>query len=279
LDHVHPTIEVNRWIALWVLEELRAANWHQGTIPSDVEIERVQQEVEASLDLKAQGIAFRNLAKVLHWAGKFDEAIPRARDAIRLLPADLESRFVLADCLFQTGRIHDARSEYEALFRIGDYPRAHLPFGEVLCDLGDFREATHFLVQALLSERPDHQARAYYVLGLAYLQLGEFSLAAKSLRESDRRFPQDPATLALIAEAELAQGNWQACQQELLRITNLDPDNFYAHFRLAEILQQNDRLPDALEHAMEAVRLESANAEAIRLRNTIQQQLQGDAPE
>ncbi len=53
----------------------------------------------ARIDERAHGVALRNLAKVLHWSGKFAEAIPRAVDALELLVEDAESRYVLADCL------------------------------------------------------------------------------------------------------------------------------------------------------------------------------------
>jgi tetratricopeptide (TPR) repeat protein len=274
LDHVHPTIDFNRMIALWILEELHSSGAIDGQLPSDEQIAVVQRDVNATIDGQAQGVAFRNLAKVLHWAGKFDEAIPRAEDALRLLPEDQESRFVLADCRFQIGQLGEARQQYDRLFEIGEYPRAYLPFGEVLSELKEYSEAKDYLVRALLSDRQDHRTRAYYLLGLAHLQLGEFDPAVQAFRESDKAFPNDPSTLALISEAELARGDWQSAKRELQRLTAIEPNNYFAHFRLAEILHQKDVNEEAMWHIDQALRCEPANPDALRQRETIRRALE-----
>ena len=87
----------------------------------------IQERVNASIDYLETSIAFRNLAKVNHWAGKYEEAIVSARRSLVISPDDLESRFLLADSLNNLERYAEAHSEYQILFDIGDYPRAHLP--------------------------------------------------------------------------------------------------------------------------------------------------------
>ncbi len=77
LDHVHPTIDVHRDLARWIIAELQQQAWLSGGPPSEAEILQVRQRVESQIDSDFQGVAFRNLAKVLHWAGKFHEAAPR----------------------------------------------------------------------------------------------------------------------------------------------------------------------------------------------------------
>lgn len=272
LDHVHPTIEIHRELSLWILDSLLSAGWIDGTLPNDQVVKAVSQRVEASIDLERQAVAFRNLAKVLHWAGKFHEAIPRAQDAIRLLPEDLESRFVLADCLYQTGHVEQSLVEYRDLMGRGDYPRAYLPYAELLMDRGAFREAKVYLLGAILSERKEHRIRAYYDLGMVHLELGEYDFAVESLRECDRLYPEDPATLALIAEAESARGNGEAAVGELRRLVKLDPANFYAHYRLAEVLIGQGRLGEAKGHVDRTLQLEPTNESAKRLRENWQQQ-------
>ncbi len=274
LDHVHPTIDVHGLIALWIVEELQGSGWLPGETLSEIEIAAVQRNVEAEIDVQTQGIAFRNLAKVLHWAGKFDEAAPRARDAIRLLPGELESRYVLADCLQQTGRSREALAQYRELFELGDFPRAYLPYGELLSEQGELLEAKSYLMRAILADREDHRIRAHYELGLVHLQLGEFEFALQSLRESDRHFPNDPATLVLIAEAELGLGDWETAVKELLRVTTIDPNNFYAHDRLAEVFLEHGRLEEAQRHVDAAVRLEPDNVDAKARQATIRERKQ-----
>lgn len=278
LDHVHPTIDVHRRIALWLLDVLRASGWLKGRAISADEIQTVESNVNEEIDPEVQGVAFRNLAKVLHWSGKYAEAVPRARDAIRLLPDELESRFILADCLYQTGRIDQALEMYRELFETGDFARANLPYGMLLSEHGDLIEAKYYLMRALLSERERDRIRAHYDLGLVHLQLGEYEFALESLRESLRYFPDDAATLVLIAEAKLGQGDWISAVEDLRRVTEIEPENFYAHDRLGEVLLEKGRLEEAEKHIDAALSLEPSQNNAKRKQEVIQQRLQKSTP-
>ena len=199
LDHVHPTIETHRDLALEILRLLQRRSLLGDTgsgpdaSPSTEELRQVAARIESKIDRKAQGIAFRNLAKVLHWAGKFQEAEPRARDALRLLPTDAESRFLLADCLVQTGRPDEAIEQYRQLLAVTDYSRAHLPFGELLAETGDYRGAKSYLLRAVLTDNEEHRVRAYRTLGWVHQQLGETAFAAESFRIADEISGQNPA--------------------------------------------------------------------------------------
>jgi tetratricopeptide (TPR) repeat protein len=53
-------------------------------------------DIEANLDSGARGIALRNLAKVLSWAGKSEDSAHAAQRALKLLGSDSESLFILA---------------------------------------------------------------------------------------------------------------------------------------------------------------------------------------
>ena len=220
-------------------------------------------------DLAAQGVAFRNLAKVLHWAGKFEEAAPRARDAIRLLPADLESRLILADCLQKTGRPREALDQYEQLFQIGDYPRACLPYGELLVEQAEFERAKPYLLRAVLSDRKNDRARAYYSLGVSHLKLQEFAFAAETFQQLNRELPDNPTTISLLAEAELGRGNWQAAVEGWSRVIQLNPGDAHTRVQLAEVLARHRRFSEAVRHIDAALRLQPNNSEAQALRAQI----------
>ena len=178
LDHVHPTIDVHREIALLILQSL-----HDEGIVSDVpSIEHVQdatETVEQQLDPRRQAIAFRNLAKVMHWAGKEQEARRHALDALKLMPDDLESRFVLADCLERMGDPQAAMNQYTRLFEMGEFPRAYQPFGELLASQGHYESAKAYLMQAIFASEGNRQASAYESLGRLHQFLGEDDLAAE----------------------------------------------------------------------------------------------------
>ena len=208
LDHVHPTVDVNRRLALWIIEKLQSRSLVLGTSVVDRSLSRslaaAETKVLSAIDTELQGFALRNLAKVLHWAGKFEEAAPRARDALELLPNDPESQFLLADCLNNIGQSDDALLEYEKLFANGeDYPRAFQPYGELLAEKGKLNQAKAYLLLAIL-QNPKN-AGAYHRLGVVHLQLGELEFAIESLVESNRLYQGDAATLFYLEAAKTRQ--------------------------------------------------------------------------
>ncbi len=93
----------------------------------------------------------------------------------RLIPTDLESRFLLADCLFNMNQIDEAFAQYELLMSIGDFPRAYLPYGEMLSDRDRLGEAKAYLLQAVITCRDSNRPRALYALGSVHFMFGEFS--------------------------------------------------------------------------------------------------------
>jgi tetratricopeptide (TPR) repeat protein len=204
-DHVHPTIEVNQQLALWIIEELQQSGWIDGRdlgkLESAEELQAASKRVYDRIDLAAHGIALRNLAKVLHWAGRFEESAPRAMDAMVLLPDDPESRFVLADSLRHMGDNKGALQQYELLFSgTNDWGRAYFPYAELLVELNEFAKAKPYLLLGIL--RDPTSAYGRYLLGKVHLELGEFTFAVESLTEADRLFPNDTATLKLLEEAK-----------------------------------------------------------------------------
>jgi tetratricopeptide (TPR) repeat protein len=205
LDHVHPTIDVNRQLALWIIDELQRGQIVDG---ADLNTAQIQPELAAStervlnrIDQRAHGIALRNLAKVLHWSGKFAEAAPRASDALELLVDDPESRYVLADCLHHTGDDKGAMAQYELLFSgPKDWGKAYLPYADLLVEHGEFARAKPYLLLALLIDPAN--AYTHFLLGRAHLELGEYSFAVDSLTEANRIFPNEPETIRLLNEAK-----------------------------------------------------------------------------
>ncbi len=183
LDHVHPTVEVHGEIALTILRSL-ADHAIVPATPSAQQVVAATRVVESNIDLRAQAVAFRNLAKLTHWAGKFEEARRNANDALRLLPLDLESRYILADCLVHEGQIDAAIEQYTELFKIGNFDRACRPFGELLAMQGHTDAAKGYLMQAVLVSQGRRQALAYESLGRLHESLGENKLAAECFEKA-----------------------------------------------------------------------------------------------
>ncbi len=210
LDHVHPTVEVNRRLALWIIDELQQSKIIHG---NDLTRPQVQSDLTAAtervmnrIDQRAHGVALRNLAKVLHWSGKFAEAAPRASDSLELLVDDPESRYVLADCLHHTGDDEGALAQYHLLFSGSkDWGKAYLPYADLLVQRGDFARAKPYLILALLIDPAN--AYTHYLLGRTHMELGEYGFAVESFSEANRIFPNEPATVKLLNEAKAKLGD------------------------------------------------------------------------
>jgi tetratricopeptide (TPR) repeat protein len=248
LDHVHPTIDVNRRLALWIIEELQSHGIVQGTKVNTEsisnEFSRIESKVLAEIDVATQGLALRNLAKVLHWAGKYDEATPRARDVLELIPNDPESRFILADCLTNTGRPEQALIEYEKLFANGqDYIRASEAYGQLLAVTGNFEQAKAYLLLAILHN--EKSAAAYYWLGLVHIQLEEYPFAEESLEQSNRLFPDDAETLFYLAQAKAGLGKHLDAISLFEKVLSKKPREAKVHYCYAASLLAENRAKDA----------------------------------
>ena len=204
LDHVHPTLSVHEWLGRWIVDAMLRDGFTEGRSPTEAQLRTIRERIEARIDRGVQGTAFRNLAKVFHWSGKYDQAIPRARDSLRLDVRDLESRFLLADSLFNVGDVNEARRQYEQLFATAAYSRASLPFAELLVDQGETEAAIPYLLEATLAPTVKHQARAHFLLGYVYIESGQPDLAIESLRIAARLRPDDEAISAMLRRARAA---------------------------------------------------------------------------
>jgi len=87
LDHVHPTIAGNRALALALIDAMAANGIVQPSSDwGDAAIARVSSQVESGIDRKAHAQALANLARVLAWAGKNDDARRLADRALAAAP-------------------------------------------------------------------------------------------------------------------------------------------------------------------------------------------------
>ncbi|WP_149499321.1 tetratricopeptide repeat protein [Roseiconus lacunae] len=183
LDHVHPTIDGHGELARLIIDRLYDHGIVAGSVDDEI-FDQTASVIHSRVGRHEQGIAFRNLAKLTHWAGKFDDAQRHALDALRLIDGDVESRYVLADCLAKEGQLDAAVEMFEQLFRSGGFPRAALPYGELLAAQGRYDEAKAFLLEAALVGEGARQKAALNSLGWVHEQLGEQELAEECFAEA-----------------------------------------------------------------------------------------------
>ncbi|EMB16907.1 tetratricopeptide repeat protein [Rhodopirellula europaea] len=225
LDHVHPTIDAHRQLSRWLISEMHNAGWLAAESIALKELSRetvedVNRAILGRIDRTTQGIAMRNLAKVMHWAGKFQVAAPRARDAIELLGGDAESQFILADCLRWTGRIDEAVVEFEK--GVNAYPtyfRGVQRYGLLLLELGEDDSAREMFSIATLGwpETDPRHWSARFQLAIAHLGVSDFESAYGELQKCHEHNPSDMDVVFALAEASVGIGKtrWRSnCTSE-----------------------------------------------------------------
>jgi len=240
LDHVHPTVEGHRQLALALLAKMQDRVWMEPP-PSwgDEAIARVTARVLDGVDDHGHGLALRNLAKVLSWAGKSSDAARTARRALALLDEDAECHFILGAAAAEDGRWEEAVAEYEHAVRLEpDYAKARNNLGTALARLGRDEEAITQYEQVLTLD-PDH-ANARFNLGNALLRQGRVEAAIAHYREVLHDDADDTDARFNLARAHARRGDWAQAAAEYRLLLETDPDDLEARQALEAALARTD---------------------------------------
>jgi tetratricopeptide (TPR) repeat protein len=297
LDHVHPTIEAHRQLALALLQVMAdkgmveiADRWDDAAIAS------VHKAVVYDLDTHAHAAALRNQAKVMGWAGKFEEACRLAREAAQMNPDDAEAHYHLAENAAELGRTDEAIRAYrEAVRARPGYARAHMKLGNALSARGQSEEAVWHYEQALGGDavfaalahnnlgnefsamdkpheavrhygeairlRPGY-AEAHSNLGLTLAALGRRDEAVAQYRQAVALEPDFYPARYNLGLALAAQGKHDEAIKHLRKVVHGMPDYAPAHYHLGEAFAAVGEPAEALKHFQEAVRLQPNYAAA-----------------
>ena len=207
LDHVHPSIEAHRMLALAILDEMvemgvvtPAPTW------DDTVISKITERVEGQVDETANARALANVARVLSWAGKqeealrlaarateitrephtlnqilvvlvrnkrYEEALQYAAEAARLMPDIASVRKMNGVVLSENGRSAEALSELEIAARLDPtMTDIHYHLGVVLSDLGELDRAERAYRKAI--ELEPANADALNNLGILLALRGDY---------------------------------------------------------------------------------------------------------
>lgn len=167
VDHVHPTIEVHQQLAVWIIDEMQAMNFVDGKRITPSQVADIDGRVRSKLDRRRQAVAFRNLAKLWNWCGRFESCERAARQCLATLPRDSESRYLLAESLMQLSRFDEAIEQYELLFQLDpNCVEAFIPAGLLYTSMGEWEAAEYYLSQGLLVDPQNGQA----LIAIAFAQ-------------------------------------------------------------------------------------------------------------
>lgn len=263
LDHVHPTIDGNRRLALALLDQLVAsgiarpdAGW------GETRIAELTRQVESGLDRKAHAKAVRHLGRLFDWAGKLDESYAFLLQANEMFgEEDKETWMLLAKSAYRRGHPQEAISLFRRLLHTWpDDPEAHKLLSTFLKQQGAPEEERLQQYRDWVRSRPD-EARAHLMLGVALVALGRSGEARDELNEALRLNPD-------MVEAQEQLANLQGSKQDAEAATEYramlrrTPDNPEAHYNLGVVLARSGHSEEALAHWREALRLNPRFMEA-----------------
>jgi len=209
----------------------------------------------------ANARAQNNLGLSYYHLGRFDDAIARYRESLRLDPTVANTHYNLGLAFMHSGRLAEAVAPFEEAVRILPYYfYAHQNLGIVLTKLGRPQEALAHFAEALRFDPSPAETHLHF--GVALAELGRWREAADHYAQAVHLNPR-------YAEA---QSNWgvalfhlnssAAAVEHFDEALRLKPDSPDVHYNLGLALASLGRTADAAAHYDEAVRLNPAHPEA-----------------
>ncbi|MCP4662577.1 MAG: tetratricopeptide repeat protein [bacterium] len=234
-DHAHPTVEANGILARALVEQMAAmglvdlaADWRRRLG------DRVEDEVLARVDADAQARAYKNLSKLLIWAGKKKEAEKYVQLATTVLGDDWELHY-------NAGMVHLDEQRHEAAVE-------------------SFREAIRL--------NPG-QAAAHDLLGQAYVRLGRPEAAIAAGRQAVAVDPGLAGAWNNLGTLYSAQADHAQALEAIREAIRLDPQFAEAHNNLGKVLFDTGELDEALRSYERAIALRPSYVEAMTNRGLV----------
>ncbi|MEM1202092.1 MAG: tetratricopeptide repeat protein [Acidobacteriota bacterium] len=225
LDHVHPNLEVHADLAdrlLGVLAE--GGHVRIGGAWGPDRKREIQEAVTASLDRDYYARRDVNLAKVLGWAGKLEEAEGPLLRAREVLPDDFELRLALGTLYQKTDRPEAALPELEGAAALGpDSAEAHFNLGVVYGRLGRLDEGLASLGRAL-ELRPNY-GEALHNRGILLARAGRPGEGVDALERARDLSPEIPQVHRALGSAYRASGRLGDAEASLRRALTLAGGN------------------------------------------------------
>ena len=206
LDHVHPTIEGHKLLAVALIETMSdqglvdpSPDWRDGALA------KVSANIEGGVNPAKQGQALANLARVLLWAGKNDDAARLAKQALDIGGNYREvadnAATSLATAYIRNGQPKTAvKLLYKYLESSPDSIELRLKLGQLQLDQRDREEAAaNFL---LVSHQMPYYDWAHALFGIDMAERGRPRIAYSSLMEALRLNPNNTDASRKLAQIQ-----------------------------------------------------------------------------
>ncbi len=270
VDHVHLSIDDYRLLALAVIGKMSALGmartgpgWDESA-QGNPAVTEVAARVMARMGPKELGEGLHNLAKVVNWAGKHEDA---ARIAERALATDSQGLEAIWSSLFvgaareRQGREAEAVPHYRRAIRLDPgNPMSHHYLAEALLRLGAREEAAAEFSAVVDKDPGDAEAQAK--LGMLLVSLGRPTEAVPHLRGALARFPDRADLRTALGEALLKSGNPGEAESGFRQALERNPRDAHAILGLARIEEGKGNVPEAINLYARALSIDPGLTEA-----------------
>jgi tetratricopeptide (TPR) repeat protein len=216
------------------------------------------------------GAASLELAKLRLRMGQAKEAVQRAADATRDLPASVEARYVLVRALMQADQPDRAALELQPLAeQAGNLPRVQTLTGLLALQRGDQPAAWNAFEKALALDAAENEAIAALV-GLD-LEAGRKADARRRVEARVAAAPGDVAAVAMAGRLYDTLGLARPAEEAWKKAIELDPSNLTAYEGLARLYLSGRRSGEALAECDRILRRQPRSVSAQTLAGVILQ--------
>ncbi len=269
-DHVHPTIEANRLLALEIVNEMRdrkilqpAPTWGEESIAV------ITKQVESRVDRQLHARQLRLLAAMLAWLDQPVAARSQAELSLELSGRTEEALLDLAGGL-QNQRAFELAFEYlQAAIQLNPASaRAHLASGSCAMQAGDEAESIRQLQQAV-ALAPD-LTDAHVQLAIALATQGQLPQAEHHLTVALRLAPESAVIHNNLGLVMAKKGQLSKALESYSKSLALNANESSTHYNVGLTLEQLGQLDQAKTHYLEAIRLAKGHAGALARLNALQ---------
>ncbi len=258
LDHVHLDVADYGVLAHTIFEDLaRRGEVHPSADFETAVMPRVRERVMARLTPSEEGLGLHNIAKVLNWAGKQEDA---ARIAARGLLKDstslesIWSSLYVGGSLERHGKTPEAIPHYRRALRLdSNNSETRRVLGEALLRMGDSSEAERHLNVAAAFD-PDNLEIQERLGDLDFAQK-RYAQASTHLRIVSAALPDNMNAAGMLAASLVEMGQFDEAETRFQNIVQRNPEDANAWFGLGYIAEHQGRTSDAIQdyaHSVQA---------------------------
>jgi type IV pilus assembly protein PilF len=196
--------------------------------------------------------------------GELNKAFVEFQEALKANPEDKETLNFLGYISTRYGKYKEAVSYYKKAVAIDpNYSEAVNNLGIAYAELEQWDEAIHQFNTALNDPTYRTPDRAYSNLGFVYYMKGEYGKAEKALKEALVRNPVSARAVYVLGLVYIQLGNDDLAIDSFMKAIGMVPDYIDAHWELANVYLRTGDKARALKH-FEVVAEKGDNPARIR---------------